>query len=334
MAPPPKKKRGEHHLGALTHSQVNRSSEEGGSLTAIKALSSRSQAALLGFGPDAVAPRLMSELSLLGPGRWGSTAWTRAYLFLARVNFRVTRRSLADQMAQKSAMRFGEIAYLHTRTCWLDDVATTFLRENAGVPCNLVVLGAGFDTRCFRLSLPEQVQCFEVDARGTQMQKKLVLQKAKLVDAHVTFVEVDFAVDSWFDKLRERGYNDSLPTCFLWEGVMMYLPREVAESTFKHVASCGKGSIIAFDYLGPWSNSPEVLKLTSKFREPFQSYMKDDDDLSDLVTGAQLRLLEHLKKDELVDRYLPTHADGRPIGYLDDFGGFALAGCFEAMEAV
>jgi hypothetical protein len=50
------------------------------------------------------------------------------------------------------------------------------------------------------------------------------------------------------------------------------------------------------------------------------------DEPVELVESKGMDVVEHLKHKELVKRYVPTHFDGRPIGWLNDFGGFVLAG--------
>lgn len=112
-----------------------------------------------------------------------------------------------------------------------------------------VILGAGFDTRAFRLPKHLRIQSFEVDAPKTQMIKREMVEKAGINADHVTFVAADFENEDWLKRLVGAGFDATKPALFLWEGVMMYLNRNAVEDTFCKIASTAKGSVVAFDYL-------------------------------------------------------------------------------------
>ena len=98
----------------------------------------------------------------------------------------------------------------------------------------LVILGAGFDTRCYRLS-PRPAHCFEIDAPTTQAEKKEGLAAAGIDSSHVTFVAVDFNSDDWWAKLLAAGFDPRKPTVFTWEGVIYYLPDVAIDATFERI---------------------------------------------------------------------------------------------------
>ena len=141
----------------------------------------------------------------------------------------------------------GEIppqAEASARVTFFDDAVDRFL-PGAG---QLVILGAGFDTRPYRLPPDTSVSSFEVDAPKTQSVKRGMLDKAG-IDVHkVAFVPADFERDDWLANLVAAGFDPGRPALFLWEGVTMYLTRNAIEDTLGKVASCAKGSLLAFDY--------------------------------------------------------------------------------------
>ena len=110
----------------------------------------------------------------------------------------------------------------------------------------LVLLGAGYDTRFYRM--PQNIRCFEVDTPKTQAPKLQMLKKAGLDTTRNTFVPADFMADDWLLKLIEAGFDPHKATFFLWEAVTMYLDREAVESTLRKIAETASGSIVAFDY--------------------------------------------------------------------------------------
>ncbi|TCL63306.1 methyltransferase (TIGR00027 family) [Hydrogenispora ethanolica] len=111
-----------------------------------------------------------------------------------------------------------------------------------------VILGAGFDTRAFRLPKDMRVKIFEVDMPKTQATKREMLAKAGIDLTGVTFVAADFEKDDWLARLVDAGFDPGKPTFFLWEGVIMYLDREAVLATLLKIASTVKGSAVAFDY--------------------------------------------------------------------------------------
>jgi methyltransferase (TIGR00027 family) len=112
----------------------------------------------------------------------------------------------------------------------------------------LVILGAGFDTRSYRLPAGAQIRCFEVDTPRTQAFKRAMLKKAGVDARRVTFVPANFEREDWFQKLVGAGFEPTLRTFFLWEGVTPYLSREAVESTLRTIAGTAHGSVVAFDY--------------------------------------------------------------------------------------
>lgn len=112
-----------------------------------------------------------------------------------------------------------------------------------------VLLGAGFDTRAYRLPAGTRVRSFEVDAPKTQACKREMLKRAGVDTTQVTFVAADFLTEDWLEKLVAAGFDPDTPSFFLWEGVTMYLDRETVEGTLRKIAGTATGSVVAFDYL-------------------------------------------------------------------------------------
>ncbi len=302
---------------------TNRSNEEGGSLSAIKTLNARAVVAQVGFGPDHLAPKLMAHLSLTGPGLLG-WLYTQAYSRSLVWGFQLTRRLWVEQVMRPflgDTIKFAEFTYLQLRTCWLDDVVTRFVRDLQGGRGQLVILGAGYDTRCMRLDLPSAIDRFEVDAAGTQAQKRAQVAKAGLHDSGVRYVTCDFATQDWLAQLTQAGFDPKVPACFVWEGVCMYLPREVVEDTLTKIRSLASGSVIGFDCMEEaWVRSPTMQKLTQRAGESWYFGLKAGTE-SAFVESLGLRCLDNLRRDVLLQRYMP-----KGLAACIDFGAFILAG--------
>jgi methyltransferase (TIGR00027 family) len=132
------------------------------------------------------------------------------------------------------------------RQTFVDTVVDRYLAEIT----QLVILGAGFDTRAFRLPDDTPVRAFEVDAPKTQAIKREGLAQAGLDSTGVTFVAADLEQEEdWRKLLIDAGFDPHEPALFLWEGVTMYLERAAVATTLRQIAGTARGSVVAFDYV-------------------------------------------------------------------------------------
>ncbi len=304
---------------------ANLSTEGGGSLTAVKTLNGRAVAAACGFGPDTLAPRFIARLSLSGdsPGGW---LFTQLYWRSQVLGFRLTRRLWVEQLAALFGTRVSETTFLQLRTCWLDDVVARFVRDLKGRPGQLVILGAGYDSRCHRLDLPDGVARFEVDAAGTQAQKRALLDRLGGGRVETRFVTCDFAQESWMQALTAAGFDKDQPTCLVWEGVTPYLDEPVIRQTLAEVRSLPSGSVIGFDVVDrAWALSPKMRKITRASGEPWLFGLSAGEERA-WIEARGLAVLDELRYEELLGCYMPEDARGRTLGACGDFGCFLLAG--------
>lgn len=130
------------------------------------------------------------------------------------------------------------------RQTFFDNVVDRYLSDIK----QFVILGAGFDTRAYRLPKEARVQSFEVDAPKTQLVKRELLKKIGIDSMGVTFVSANFEQENWLSKLIDSGFDLGKPALFILEGVILYLDREAVEDTFRKIASTAKGSVVAFEY--------------------------------------------------------------------------------------
>ena len=134
------------------------------------------------------------------------------------------------------------------RTHFFNQSIQDVLSREDNPATQLVVLGAGFDTRCYNLPEGADIKCFEVDMPPTLNAKKRALQLAEVAHDHVTFVETDFNQEIWLEALLDSGFNPNLTTYVLWEGVTMYLVEEAVRDTLNLIASLPTGSVVGADF--------------------------------------------------------------------------------------
>jgi methyltransferase (TIGR00027 family) len=133
------------------------------------------------------------------------------------------------------------------RTRYIDDAVEAALSQGIR---QLVILGAGFDTRPYRLAGMEHVNVLEVDLPSVQEDKKKKLKKhfGRLPE-HVTFIPIDFDTQSLEDVLTREAFDPSRPVVFVWEGVTQYISEEAVRRTLAFVGKSAPGSILIFTYV-------------------------------------------------------------------------------------
>lgn len=94
----------------------------------------------------------------------------------------------------------------------------------------LVNLGAGFDTRLFRLPGLTDLPMWEIDQRENVEAKEKRLRRALgSIPANIKLVTVDFDRDDLGAVLASSGYFSGARVFFLWDAVMQYLTEQGIE---------------------------------------------------------------------------------------------------------
>ncbi|MFF3484103.1 class I SAM-dependent methyltransferase [Streptomyces sp. NPDC002701] len=135
--------------------------------------------------------------------------------------------------------------YFGLRTRVLDDFLLRSVRTG---PRQVVLLGAGLDTRAFRLDWPSDCKVFEIDRAGVLAFKHQVLTdlaatpKVKRVP-----VPADLRAD-WVSALTTVGFDPAAPSVWLAEGLFFYLPAPAETYLIDTVDRLTtKGSALAFE---------------------------------------------------------------------------------------
>ncbi len=224
------------------------------SATLLASLYTRYMQHLLGTRPDQPAARLMMVMPNV-----------------SRVGFRLeTGPTMAGHRLTGYVPRIyrypyeGEPPMRHQQTARTSFYDAALRRHLPGLD-QLVILGAGFDTRAYRLTPEDQVRCFEIDRPRTQAFKLRMLKNAGLATDRATYVAADFHAEDWLEKLVAAGFDPARPAFFLWEAATMYLDRAAVEGTLQRIARTAPGSVVAFDYFSAGI-------ITS--RSPFMRYAR------------------------------------------------------------
>lgn len=126
--------------------------------------------------------------------------------------------------------------------------------KRLGATHQVVLLGAGYDSRAYRLAEYIRHGIWEFDFPATQRRKKFFMRNDRLSGEQPHYCEVDFMKESLPEILQHSGIPKT-PAMVVWEGVSMYVSEDVVRATLNAVREhFGPGSVIVFDY---WHNSME-----------------------------------------------------------------------------
>ena len=143
-----------------------------------------------------------------------------------------TQDKIAAADPDAAAVFANMLSYQAVRTHFFDaffaDAVGTGIRQ-------VVILASGLDSRAYRLPWPEGTVVYEID------QPKVLEYKAQALAAHGARPVADrreVAVDlrqDWPSALQAAGFDPSLPTAWLAEGLLMYLPAEAQDRLFEQI---------------------------------------------------------------------------------------------------
>lgn len=135
--------------------------------------------------------------------------------------------------------------FLPVRTRYFDDAITAA----AGRGGQIVLLGAGSDTRAFRLPLPASCTVFEIDFAEALEAKELVLRTER-PGCRRTVVPADLS-GPWTHALLDAGFSTSVPTIWVAEGLFFYLTAAASRSLVRDAAALSAaGSSFVADIFG------------------------------------------------------------------------------------
>ncbi len=197
------------------------------------------------------------------------------------------------------------------RKRFIDDVVTKTVDGHIDAVVNL---GAGFDTRAFRLQALSEVPTWEVDQAQNIDAKRTQLENVfQEVPTHVTLVPIDFDHEDLAAVLASNGYEPDQKTFFIWEGVTQYLTETGVRATMEILARAPAGSRLAFTYTpkdfidGEVFYGQEYLYKKMLLKDKLWLFGLDPENVDDFLAEYGWRVLEHLGYEELGERYVkPT----------------------------
>jgi methyltransferase (TIGR00027 family) len=201
------------------------------------------------------------------------------------------------------------------RSRYTEDRLVEAVRRGIG---QCVVLGAGLDSFAFRSPLVGRLRVFEVDHPATQAWKRERLATAGIaVPSAVTFVPVDFRVDSLSERLVDMGFDRSQPAFVSWLGVTQYLTGEAIGATLDVIGGFAPGSELVISYLVPaemrdasgQALADFYVPLAAAFGEPWLTFFTPSG-MREVLAAHGLVVTEDVGHREQVDPSLWERSDG------------------------
>jgi methyltransferase (TIGR00027 family) len=135
---------------------------------------------------------------------------------------------------------------LAVRTRFFDEF---FLNAVAAGIGQAVILAAGLDARAYRLAWPPGTVVYEIDQpKVVEFKTATMARLGAEPTTERRTVSIDLRED-WPTALRESGFDDTKPSAWSAEGLLMYLPPEAQDRLFDHItALSAPGSQLATEY--------------------------------------------------------------------------------------
>ena len=198
----------------------------------------------------------------------------------------------ADPDAEFNLRRMIDMMTVRTR--YFDDFFTGPAGATGAGIRQVVILAAGLDSRAYRLPWPAGTVVYEVDQPAVIEFKSTTLSR---LGAHPTAerrtVSVDLR-DDWQNALRQNGFDESSPSAWSAEGLLMYLPPEAQDRLFDAVTTLSApGSRLATEYHS--DGAPVLLDKRAKAMANRWGRFGYDIDVSTLVyRGERTPAAEYL----------------------------------------
>ena len=249
-----------------------------------------------------------------------------AYRFLPlgmKVLVKLTRFSPIRELLIWSSERRapGVWAGIACRKRYIDDKLDEALGGGFGTVVNL---GAGLDTRAYRLPKPSTVAFFEVDLPENIEYKRRVLERVyEKVPDHVTLVPIDFDHQDLEGVLTSHGYQTQQKSFFIWEAVTQYLTEEGIRKVLGFLAKASPGSRLVFTYIrkdfidGVVGYGSEALYQAFRVKEQLWRFGIVPEEVKDFLGEYAWKELEQMGSQEFTAQYVQPSGRALPISEIE-----------------
>lgn len=190
------------------------------------------------------------------------------------------------------------------RTRAIDDACAEALAAGAA---QVVILGAGLDTRPYRMAGMRAATVWELDLPAVQEAKTAALVRALgQLPGHVRYLPVDLVARTASDTLAAGGFDSAARTLLVCEAVTPYLPRPAVERTLAFAGTLAPGSRVVLTYMP--QSVIDGAEHARRARDLGWQTGFDPARFGEHLAGHGLTLLDDLGAAEHQERFLrPRH---------------------------
>jgi methyltransferase (TIGR00027 family) len=206
------------------------------------------------------------------------------------------------------------------RKHFIDDKLKAALEDIDAV----VILGAGLDTRPYRVTRQARMPVFEVDLPVNIARKaKTVRRVLGQLPLSVRLVALDFEHDDLLTSLAEHGYRTDYRAFFICEGVTQYLTEDGVRRTLEGLRAAAPGSRFVFTYVqrdfidGTNRYGTRTLYRNTRERHQIWQFGLNPDEVAGFIAQYGWRLVEQAGPDEFVQRYVKPAGRNLPGSQLE-----------------
>jgi methyltransferase (TIGR00027 family) len=194
------------------------------------------------------------------------------------------------------------------RKRYIDDKLQEALK--AGIR-TVVILGAGFDTRAYRLPELAACQVYEVDLPPNVQAKRQALQRLLgEVPAHVRLVGMDFDSQDLGEMLCAASYSEQQQAFFILEGVTQYIPAASVHQLFQFLSRAAAPSQLVFSYIrqdfveGKQLYGQALLYSQTRLKKQLWQFGLEPEAVAAFLAPYGWKELEQVGSAEYQERYL------------------------------
>jgi methyltransferase (TIGR00027 family) len=207
------------------------------------------------------------------------------------------------------------------RKRYIDEVLA---RDAADGMDSVVILGAGLDTRAYRLPALARVPVYEVDLPvNIELKRDRLVALHRAVPDNVTLVPTDFGTEDLTDTLSAAGYRPGDRSAFVWEAVTQYLTEDAVRGTFRFLAKAAGGSRLVFTFVrqdfldGRQMYGAEAAYRDFVTKSGLWRFGMEPDEVAEFLAGYGWRQLEQLGSAEFRTRYVWPSGRRLPVSEIE-----------------
>jgi methyltransferase (TIGR00027 family) len=192
----------------------------------------------------------------------------------------------------------------------------------------IVIFGAGYDTRAYRIDGITKVRVFEIDLPVIQDRKKSKIKDIfGSLPNHVTYIPVDLSINPLEKAFIGTAFDYNQKTLYLMEGLILYIPPKQVKELFSSIISLSaQGSGILFDSMDEGiidgsdlsSYALNLRNQMSRLGEPFAFGIRKGEE-EKYMTEVGFKNVRVVTKEEYYKQYFTGVNKSRNVSEIFNF---------------